>query len=187
VNRYVAELRSEISGDKLRGHAAVFGQYADLGNELETLAPEAFDAVLAGDPDVRALVNHDPTLLLARTRNGSLKLGTDEVGLTFEATVPDTSYGRDLRTLIDQGLLTQCSFGFQPGKDKVTRTEDGRRLRTHTSIADLFDVSPVTFPAYEGTDVALRSMTFATSPAVDRPTQLILARHRALNRAREVH
>lgn len=184
MKRLVAEFRAEVTGDTLRGHAAVFGQQADIGPFVEELAPTAFDAVLAGDPDVRALINHDPNLLLARTTNGSLKLATDDTGLAVEFKIPDTSYGRDLQVLVGQGLLTGMSFGFTPGEEQWSRTDGGRRLWTHTSVAELWDVSPVTFPAYDGTDVGLRALRPARfkSPVLDRRTQLILARHRALTR-----
>ena len=173
--RLSVELRAEVSGDRLAGHAAVFGQYADLGTHLEELAPSAFDDVLAGEPDVRALINHDPSLLLARTRNGSLKLGTDAAGLTFELDLPDTTYANDLRELVGRGLLTQMSFGFIPGKHERASL-DGRRVVRHTGIADLFDVSPVTYPAYESTDVALRAYVPCRAPRVTAREQVLRLR-----------
>lgn len=179
--RLSVELRSEVAGDRLSGHAAVFGQFADLGSHLEELARTAFDRVLAGDPDVRALINHDPSLLFARTRNGSLKLSTDDSGLYFEVPrLPNTSYARDLRELVGQGLLTQMSFGFIPGEqDKALR--DGRRIVRHTSVAELLDISPVTYPAYEATDVALRSWPPGTGAGAQRPLEQMI-RLRAANR-----
>lgn len=182
MNRLYAELRADVTGGKLAGHAAVFGQYADLGTHLEELAPSAFDHVLAKDPDVRALINHDPNLLLARTRNGSLRLSTDSEGLVFEADLPSTTYAADLRELLDAGLLTQCSFGFIPGKVERSTTA-GQRVVRHTSVAELFDVSPVTFPAYTGTDVALRALDLSGRRTTARE-QLI--RLRAANQRKQV-
>jgi uncharacterized protein len=167
-----------MAGDTLEGHAAVWGTYAEIGRNLERLAPSAFDKALTENHDVRCLMNHDANRLLARTANGSLELSTDAAGLAFRATIPDTSYGRDLKELVDQGLLTGMSFGFVPGEDVWERTDDGRRVRVHTSLKTLLDVSPVTFPAYEGTDVALRAMSF-TRPLIDRRSQMIFARQRA--------
>ena len=161
MNRYGVELRSEVAGNRLAGHAAVFNRHADLGaGGYEMLAPTAFDETLRSDPDVVALINHIPGLILDRTRSGTLKLATDADGLAFEATIPDTSYGRDLREQIAAGLMTGCSFGFLPGEDELGRAPDGRQLRTHTSVRRLVDVSVVTMPAYAGTEVYLRSMTF---------------------------
>ena len=180
--RLRADFRGEVTGDTLVGHAAVFDQYADLGNVLEALAPTAFDAVLAGTPDTRALINHEPSLLLARTTNGSLRLSVDDVGLAFEADLPNTSYARDLRELVDRGLLTQMSFGFIPGAvDRAMR--DGRRVVTHTSVRDLLDVSPVTYPAYEATDVALRSWDRLPPARITPREQMI--RLRAANHRRK--
>lgn len=176
MNRYGVELRSEVSGNRLAGHAAVFNRHADVGPGYEMLAPTAFDETLRSDPDVVALINHIPGLILDRTRSGTLKLATDADGLTFEATIPDTSYGRDLREQIAAGLMTGCSFGFIPGKDEVSRAPDGRQLRTHTSIRRLVDVSVVTLPAYDGTEVHLRAISFANPPGPTLRGQLIRLR-----------
>lgn len=176
-SRFFVELRAEMQDEgTLVGHAAVFNQHASLPYGYETLAPTAFDNVLASAPDVRALINHDPSKLLARTTNGSLRLGTDAEGLTFSMDMPDTTYANDLRELVRTGLVTGMSFGFIPGADEWTSAPDGRQLRTHTSIKSLLDVSPVTFPAYSGTNVALRSITFTPRPPNGR-SRLIKARH----------
>lgn len=176
--RYLAELRTaEVRGDTLSGHAAVFGQHAQIRGGYEALAETAFDDALARD-NVRALVNHDPSRLLGTTRSGTLKLAVDSVGLEFRLELPDTPDGHTVRELVGRGDMAGMSFGFLPGQDKVTTAPDGRQLRTHTSVAQLLDVSVVTFPAYDGTDVELRSLTFGP-PGLDRRTQLILARHRA--------
>lgn len=171
MERLVAELRSEVTGDRLSGHAAVFNQYAKLSRHYEALAPTAFDAVLRNDPDVKGLINHDPSKLLARTSNGSLKLGTDSVGLAFEMELPNTSYANDLRELVARDLLTSMSFGFIPDQDEWSHKE-GRQVRTHTSVGALLDVSIVTYPAYSDTSVMLRSVDFST-PAFTAREQLI--------------
>jgi HK97 family phage prohead protease len=157
MQRFHAEFRAEMTGDTLAGYAAVFGPVAKLARSYERLAPTAFDDALAKGADVRALVNHDPSKLLARTSSGTLKLGTDSHGLHFEAQLPNTSYANDLRELVARGDLNSMSFGFVPGKQQMSTAPNGAQLRTHTSLAQLLDVSPVTFPAYEGTEVSLRS------------------------------
>ncbi|MFN6550665.1 HK97 family phage prohead protease [Mycolicibacterium septicum] len=173
------ELCSEISGNKLTGYGAVFNQYANMGGYLETLAPTAFDAVMA-DPatDIRAYYQHDPARLLGRQGSGTLRMSTDTAGLHFELDIPDTSDGRDLRVLVDRGDLNGMSFGFIAGEEEQGRTSDGRALRTHTSVARLIEISPVSRPAYAGTSVQLRSLADITTPAINGRTQLIRARAR---------
>lgn len=175
--RFHAELRaSAVADDTLVGYAAVFGQVAPIRGGYEAIAPGAFDEVLASGEDVVALRDHNPTYLLGRTKAGTLRLASGPEGLEFAVDLPATSYARDLRELVARGDLAGASFGFLPGKDELSHAPDGRALRTHTSIARLLDVSAVTLPAYDGTTVTLRSMTFDTP---DRATQLIRARHRA--------
>jgi len=179
VNRLHAELRAaEVAGNTLAGHAAVFGQLAEIRGGYEAISPAAFDEVLARDDDVVALRDHDPSLLLGRRSAGTLRLATDADGLAFEVDLPDTSYARDVRELVARGDLRGASFGFLPGKDELGRAPDGKQVRTHTSIRRLIDVSVVGIPAYDGTNVTLRHLTFGP-PTLDRRTQLILARHRA--------
>lgn len=169
-----------MSGDTLVGHAAVFGQMARLATGYEQLAPTAFDAALENpETDVRALLNHDPQQLLGRQASGTLRLSADKEGLRFELDLPDTSYARDLRELVSRGDLTGASFGFIPGEDEMSTAPDGRQLRTHTSVAELIDVSPVTFPAYSGAGVALRSIIF---PALTAREQAIRARARQIRK-----
>lgn len=180
MNRLCAELRASVynEGRTVVGHAAVFGQVAQIRGGYEAIAPTAFDDVLGRPDDVVALRDHNPSMLLGRRSAGTLRLSTDDEGLAFELDLPDTSYGRDVRELINRGDLRGASFGFVPGKDELGHAPDGRQLRTHTSIGRLLDVSVVTLPAYDGTDVTLRHLTF-DPPTIDRRTQLILARHRA--------
>jgi HK97 family phage prohead protease len=151
------ETRSQISGNTLRGHAAVFGSLTRIGQIYERIAPGAFANALQAGSDVRALVNHDPSMLLGRTSSGTLRLQEDSEGLAFEVDIPDTTTGRDLRTLVERGDITGASFGFIPGQVARTRAEDGRSVITHTSVAVLRDISPVTFPAYSDTDIAVRA------------------------------
>jgi HK97 family phage prohead protease len=160
------ELRAATEPERLpvvRGYAAKFNVdsavlEARAGQFIEVIAPGAFDDVL-GD-DVRALFNHDPNMVLARSKKGagSLKIGTDETGLWYEFEIPDTQLGRDLRTSIERGDIDQSSFGFIVGADKVEKRDNGMLQRTITKVKELFDVSPVTYPAYPDATVALRSL-----------------------------
>lgn len=176
--RFLAEFRAEIQGNTLVGHASVFGQMAPVSGGYEEIGVTAFDEVLK-DPatDVRALVNHNPTLVLGRQSAGTLRLSTDDQGLRFEVDLPDTSYANDLRALVARGDVSGASFGFVPGQDEIRRAPDGKQVRTHTSVAKLLDISPVTWPAYEGATVALRSITFDRYSARE---QAIRARARML-------
>jgi hypothetical protein len=161
MNRFFVEFRAEVEGNTLRGHAAVFGQIAELANGYEQMAPGAFTAALAApDVDVRALINHNPELVLGRQSAGTLRLAQDKEGLAFEVDLPDTSYARDLRELMIRGDITGASFGFVPDVRKRSVAPDGKQLTTHVSVERLLDVSPVTWPAYEGASVALRHIEF---------------------------
>lgn len=176
TSRFQAEFRSEIDGNRLSGHAAVFGALAEVPGHYEALARSAFDDALAGEDDVKALVGHDPKLVLGSTRAKTLRLGVDDDGLTFEVDLPDTSYARDLRESIARGDIASMSFGFLPGKDEWSRGPGGRQVRTHTSVKRLLDISPVAYPAYEGTEVYLRAMAFDVQPALTVQGQMIRLR-----------
>lgn len=183
VQRFAVELRAEVTPrGVLHGYAAVFDQAADLRSHLEMLASTAFKRAL-DDPktDVRSLWNHNADHLLGRQSSGTLKLGTDSRGLEFEVDLPDTGMGRDVRVLAERGDITGASFAFVPDEDTWSQ-RSGRRVRTHTSVGRLLDVSPVTFPAYEGAGVALRS--FPTGQAESVRSRLIRARYRAHNGGR---
>jgi len=162
----------------------VFGTLAELPAHYEQLARSAFDEALSGDPDVKALVNHDPSMVLGSTRGKTLRLEVDNRGLAFEVDLPDTSYARDLKELVARNDITAMSFGFLPGKDEWSRGPNGRQVRTHTSVKRLVDISPVAYPAYEGTEVFLRSMPDAQIVPLTPRGQLI--RLRAARLLREV-
>lgn len=180
LNRFFADFRAQVDGNRMVGYAAVFDQVAELSTGYEALAPSAFDEALGrSTTDVRALFNHDPAFPLGRQSAGSLRLEADKQGLGFDIDLPDTQLGRDVREMVRSGLITGASFGFVPGKVAKSLASDGKQLRTHTSVAELIDVSPVTFPAYEGTAVSLRHLTFPAHPGRLR-YQLIQARWRAL-------
>ncbi|MGH7425893.1 MAG: HK97 family phage prohead protease [Candidatus Methylomirabilales bacterium] len=144
------------------GHAAVFGQKTAIGDPKrfgfwEQVAPSAFDRALGEGQDVRLLVDHDPSRLLARTGSSTMKLATDRKGLRVEADMADTSVGRDVRVLLERGDLSQMSFGFSVMSETWVDQKDHSQLRTIEDL-DLFDVSIVTFPAYVATDASVRAM-----------------------------
>jgi HK97 family phage prohead protease len=141
---------------KLIGHAAVFDTIGDGGFFREKISPGAFTKSIQSD-DVRALFNHDSNYVLGRNTAGTLKLSEDQRGLVVEIDPPDTQWARDLLTSIERGDISQMSFGFETIKDSWERgAKNEPDLRTLEEVK-LWDVSPVTFPFYLETDIALRN------------------------------
>ncbi len=159
------ELREADDGDDqkiptITGYAAVFDLLSeDLGGFREQIDPGAFKAVLKTNPDVRALVNHDPNQRIGRSIAGTLTMREDRKGLRVEITPPDTQVGRDTVEDIRNGNLDGMSFSFTTRTDQWERSEDNAPdIRTLIEIEKLYDVGPVTFPAYPDTSVATRSL-----------------------------
>lgn len=147
--------RAEGEARKIVGYAAMFNRDANIaGIFIERIAPGAFSAAIGRD-DVRALFNHDDNLVLGRTKAGTLRLTEDATGLHYEIDPPDTSLARDLVVSIERGDVSQSSFAFRPTREQWDETGD---LPVRTILeAELFDVSPVTYPAYEDTEVGVRA------------------------------
>lgn len=158
------ELREPTRGDQyiadIAGHAALFNTRSQFlyGMFFEEIAPGAFDDVLSDD--VRCLVNHERGQVLARMSANNMQIGVDDRGLWYEASVPDTQAGRDLILSMKLGNIRESSFGFEVARrgDEWGTDEEGREIRTITKVARLYDVSPVAFPAYLDTDVAVRML-----------------------------
>lgn len=155
------EIRAETEGESRRiaGYAALFNSRSqDLGGFTEVIAPGAFQTALERS-DVRSLFNHDPNLVLGRMKAGTLKVTEDERGLRIENDLPDTQVARDLLENMRLGNVDQMSFAFRVSREGQKWEErDGMLLRTITEVDELFDVSPVTYPAYADTSVAVRSL-----------------------------
>jgi HK97 family phage prohead protease len=153
----LAEIQVETrsgSPAKLRGHSAVFNTLSEnLGFFREKIRPGAFAKSIQND-DIRALFNHNPDHVLGRTKSGTLALSEDVRGLYMEVKPPDSQVARDLVASIKRGDIDQQSFGFQVIADDWS-TEGGLEVRELIEVK-LFDVSPVTFPAYLATDVSVR-------------------------------
>ncbi len=157
-----AELRVTRSDDgpvKISGYAAVFNTLSDdLGAFREKIKKGAFANALKNS-DVRALFNHDSNIVLGRQSAGTLTLKEDDHGLFMEVMPPDTQAARDLMISIERGDITGQSFGFSVKEDSWDKpSNDGPEIRTIIEIDELYDVSPVVFPAYPDTTVALRSL-----------------------------
>jgi len=140
----------------LRGYAALYNSETDLGHFREVILPGAFTRTLDEEySDIRALWNHDSSSVLGRTKSGTLKVEEDERGLKFELTLPDTTTGRDTAISVQRGDVTGMSFGFEVRQEEWER--DGDNIRKLKDI-ELYEISPVTFPAYPDTTVAMRSL-----------------------------
>lgn len=167
------ELRAEEGqAKKIAGYGAVFYRAGDptteyvlwddsYGKAVERILAGAFDRTLREKADVRSLFNHDSNIVLGRTTSKTLDLAVDTIGLRYEATPPDTQLVRDqVLAPIGRGDVSGSSFMFVPMAARWTqeviegRTIDIREI----SDVELWEVGPVTFPAYEGTSSEARSV-----------------------------
>ena len=160
------ERRADVDGDGqddgplfIVGYAARFDKESqDLGGFAEVIRAGAFARAIAED-DVRALWNHDDNFVLGRTKSGTLRLSEDAEGLRIEIELPDTTWARDLYKSIERGDVDQMSFAFRVVKDAWTQREGETPdvLRELLEVR-LYDVSPVTYPAYLDTEVKVRDL-----------------------------
>lgn len=158
-----AELRieqREDGGATLKGYAAVFYRASNKGTTYEPwpgtqerIAETAFLDI--GKDDVRALFNHDPNMILGRNTANTLRLSVDSRGLKYEIDLPNTSAGKDVAESIRRGDITGSSFAFKVHADEW-RMEKDVEIRTITR-AEVFDVGPVTYPAYKATTAGTRA------------------------------
>jgi len=166
IRSYKVELKNETKAGApvMEGRAAVFNSLSGVmktkkGVEFqERLLPGAFRNVVTGD--CMALINHNPDKVLGRKNSGTLRMIESEYGLDFEIDPPDTTYARDLRVSMDRKDIDKCSFGFNVAEcgDSWARDERGMIVRSINTIGKLHDVSIVTYPAYDDTSVATRSV-----------------------------
>lgn len=162
------QIRSRKGGDKpgIQGYAAVYGKRSvDLGGFREVIRKGAFARMIKEGQDVRALFNHSADLLLGRVASRTLTLSEDDTGLAFDCDLPDTATGRDVQALVDRGDLDGCSFSFTiPNRDAgqewtESQDENGDFCMLREVIdCDVYDVGPVTFPAYPQTSVDSRQL-----------------------------
>ena len=151
-----AEIRADADGIRVEGYAAVFGQVTDIGGMFrEVIEKGAFSEAIGRD-DVVFLINHDG-LPLARTRSGTLRLSEDDHGLKIETTLdPEDPDVKSIAGKMKRGDLDKMSFAFFP---EVQEWDESGEIPLRTiRKASLYDVSVVTTPAYEGTEIALRSL-----------------------------
>ena len=138
----------------ISGYASVFNSKTNIGNFFEeVIAPGAFARSLSENGDIRALFNHDWNNVLGRTKSGTLRLEEDERGLKFEVELPNTTIARDLAESMRRGDINQCSFGFFPTEETWDYNSEPA-VRTINEV-ELFEISVVSIPAYEDTEVSL--------------------------------
>lgn len=152
----------ETKPTKIVGYAAKFYRENDPGTEYqlfpglaERIGETAFTRAIEERDDVRALFNHDPRSILGRLPAGTLKLSVDDVGLRYEIDPPDTQAGRDAITSIQRGDVDGSSFAFTVKRASWVEEED-RDVRVLDDV-QLYDVGPVTYPAYESATTGVRS------------------------------
>jgi len=149
--------RAEQEGQDMfiEGYFAVFNQQTELWpGAFEEIAPGAFDETLSND--IRALINHDTTLVLGRNKSGTLELRADSRGLWGKVKInPNDTDAVNLYERVKRGDVDQCSFGFNILDEETEYREDGTIKWTIKKV-DLHEVSVCTFPAYEDTGVQAR-------------------------------
>lgn len=150
------ETREDGEAPHIAGHFAVFDSVYEIGPGMsESIAPGAFSGTLSGD--IRALTNHDSTLVLGRTLAGTLELREDNAGLWADVTInPNDTDAMNTWQRVKRGDVTQCSIGFDILREDTEIRPDGS---THWTIREvkLWEVSVCTFPAYEQTNISARA------------------------------
>ena len=154
----------EDGKELVTGYGSIFNSRSEnLGGFYEYISPTAISKETIEKSDVRALINHDANLILARNTSGTLDLTVDEKGLKYSFQIPETSYGKDLAINMKNGNLNQSSFAFTVADDEWNTDEDGNDIRTITAIDRLYDISVVSYPAYSQAEsdlvVAKRGLT----------------------------
>ena len=158
VRAIASEFITREDGDTphISGYFAVFNSVYDIAPGMsESIAPGAFEKTLAGD--VRALINHDSTLVLGRTKAHTLELREDARGLWGDIAVnPNDGDAMNLYERVKRGDVDQCSFGFDIVREDTEVREDGSVHWTIREV-ELYEVSACTFPAYRETNITARA------------------------------
>jgi HK97 family phage prohead protease len=152
-----AELRADGGSKRIGGYAAVFNRSSkNLGGFVEVVDPVAFNQARGdGWPEVIARYNHDDNQLLGTTAAGTLRMGLDSYGLTYDVLPPNSM--SHVVELVERGDVRKSSFAFRTVSDDWSTTEQGYPLRRLTGV-QLVDVAPVNVPAYADSTAGLRSL-----------------------------
>ena len=151
----------------ISGYPIVYNSDSEDMGFIERIAPGAAKNALKRS-DIRGLKNHDISLIFGR-QGVNLEFKEDKDGLYYEATEIDTRTFKEVAEEVRLGLLTGQSFGFTILSDEWKGLDTDKPTRTITEIGQIFDVGPVTYPAYQDTSVALRSLEQAKAKAEDKP------------------
>lgn len=158
VRAITSHFNTREDGDTphIEGYFAVFNSVYEIAPGMsESIAPGAFSQTLAGD--IRALINHDSTLVLGRTKAHTLQLREDERGLWGDVAInPNDGDAMNLYERVKRGDVDQCSFGFDIIRQDTEVREDGSVHWTIREV-ELYEVSACTFPAYEATNISARA------------------------------
>ena len=151
-------VREENNTPTIEGYFAVFNSNYDIAPGMsESIAQGAFSEALGGD--IRALVNHDTTLVLGRNTNSTLELREDSHGLWGQVRInPNDSEAMNLYERVKRGDVDGCSIGFDIAEEKTEFLDNGDVHWTIEKVLPLYEVSAVTFPAYQDTNVSARTM-----------------------------
>ena len=163
VRCLTAEIKAVLTESRaISGYAAKFDSWSEpiMGWFKEVIARDAFS-----DCDVTDVImcfNHNPDTILARTTSDTLTLSTDDVGLRFSFTAPNTTLGNDMLELVSRGDINQCSFKFIVEQDEWRYADESNKLgydeRTILKFSTLKDVSLVVYPAYKDTEASVRHL-----------------------------
>lgn len=157
------QTRSDDTGPVIAGYFAVFNNPTELWPGcIEQIAPGAFASSLG--LDVRALIDHDTRLVIGRTVAGTLTLREDDTGLYGEIKINEhDSDAMNLYARVQRGDVSQCSFGFDIVAEDYVVSPDGQTCTWTIREVKLYEVSVVTFPAYDATSVSARDADSAAS------------------------
>lgn len=152
------EVREDSDGPLIVGHGAVFNSPSvDLGGFREIIAPGAFKRTLRQNPDVLSFFNHSPNYVLGRTTSGTLTVAEDLEGLAYQVRPPETSWASDLLVSLRRKDIRGSSFMFSVVRQEWSKDEQGADLLI-VQEARLYELGPVTFPAYPAADSGVRSI-----------------------------
>ena len=188
------DVNVELVGEKTEGSFFVSGYVNKTGQDsqplgrnqkfIERIEPGTFKRALERGNDIHFLAEHDNAKLLASTKNGSLVLREDEQGLFMQAEISPTSWGKDYHQLIEDGLLTNMSFGMQVLDDTWKKRDDGTLQRSVNEIV-LSEVSVVRDPAYVQSNIQARSLDVIDEPQINLMEDNNMSKEKQLKELRE--
>lgn len=155
------QTRQENDAKYIEGYFIRFNEETELWDGVfEEVAPEAVDDSLKNN-DIRCLFNHDTSIVLGRTGNGTLELKKDSKGIFGRVKInPNDKQALDIYARIERGDINACSFGFNIINEEIQNRDDGA-VKFILKKIDLHEVSPVTFPAYPTTSIQARKQDLA--------------------------